>query len=387
MPAIRYVDVLIVGAGPAGLMLATCPSRLNVAFAIIDKRFPGELYGQPDDIQPRTLELFESLGLASQFLSKGTHVRRSVKCSYLHRSPIDGEILSQSTFAGPLTFKVRYLIGCDGARSWVRKTMEISIKGDETVFEWGVMNFTPITNLPTSRAKTVIQSPFAPFIGYLPRPNGTARIYTLLGHNEPYRATNTEEKLQASNLIGQATRSGFLPYEMEYKDITWASIYRVKQRVATKYSSQDCIYIAGDACHIHSPLGGQGVNISMADAYNLGDAHSESPAGLAVTDILSILNTEFTEQQALIQGIYIILYGSVKTSLTEELSKLPADMYLRLYVDEVSTVGKSAGIYEMSGVSPKTGGLVLVRPDGHICSLMPVSKEGIGEVREYLTDL
>ncbi|KAH7906530.1 FAD binding domain-containing protein [Hygrophoropsis aurantiaca] len=168
--------------------------------------------------------------------------------------------------------RAKYLIGCDGAHSWVRKKVGISVGGDQTELTWGVIDFTPVTNLPSCRAKNIIQSPTFGAMGYLPRPNDTARMYIL--HETPVSSgsgdvLDQQLSVKVADRTPQAIETSFLPFKMEATNVTWSSIYKVAQRVAESFSHKNRVFIAGDACHTHSPKGGQGANASMTDACNL----------------------------------------------------------------------------------------------------------------------
>jgi len=75
--------------------------------------------------------------------------------------------------------RARYVIGCDGAHSWVRKHCGIRMEGTQPGLTWGVMDFTPITDFPTRFAKNIVQSPHSGDFGLVPQPGSSARIYAL----------------------------------------------------------------------------------------------------------------------------------------------------------------------------------------------------------------
>ncbi|CDM24876.1 2-polyprenyl-6-methoxyphenol hydroxylase [Castellaniella defragrans 65Phen] len=175
------------------------------------------------------------------------------------------------------TVKARYVVGCDGARSTVRKSLGIELQGDSANKAWGVMDVLPVTNFPDIRVKSFIQSKDNGAVMLVPREGGyLVRLYVeldLLGKDQ--RASQLD--LHADDLIAKA-RQIMNPYQLEVKEVAWWSIYEVGQRVAERFDdtpagSEDLIpraFVAGDACHTHSPKGGWGLNTSLPDTFNLG---------------------------------------------------------------------------------------------------------------------
>ena len=176
------------------------------------------------------------------------------------------------------TIQARYVIGCDGARSDVRKSIGLELKGDSANKAWGVMDVLAVTDFPDIRQKTLIQSDQGGTILIIPREGGyLARIYVemeTLGEGERVRNRNITE----TDLV-EAAQAIFKPYSLDVKDIVWWSVYEIGQRLTDRFDNLDGeatqtghprIFIAGDACHTHSPKAGQGMNVSMGDSFNLG---------------------------------------------------------------------------------------------------------------------
>jgi len=176
------------------------------------------------------------------------------------------------------TIKARYVVGCDGARSAVRKNLGIELQGDSANKAWGVMDVLPVTNFPDIRVKSFIQSKDNGAVMLVPREGGyLVRLYVeldLLGKDQ--RASQLE--LSAEDLIAKARRI-MNPYRLEVKEVAWWSIYEVGQRVAERFDDTPAgnpdgliprAFVAGDACHTHSPKGGWGLNTSLPDTFNLG---------------------------------------------------------------------------------------------------------------------
>ncbi len=176
------------------------------------------------------------------------------------------------------TVRARFVVGCDGARSAVRKSLGLNLDGDSANQAWGVMDVLAITDFPDFRLKTAIQSANEGNLLIIPREGGyLVRLYIELEKlNENERVSSLN--VTPDHLIAAARRI-LHPYTLEVKEIAWWSVYEIGQRLCDRYDDlpdkpgQDSVprvFIAGDACHTHSPKAGQGMNVSMQDAFNLG---------------------------------------------------------------------------------------------------------------------
>ncbi|KZT64260.1 hypothetical protein DAEQUDRAFT_44973 [Daedalea quercina L-15889] len=375
-------DVLIIGAGPAGLMAALTLSHLGIGVKIIDRRIPGETAGQGDGVQPRMTEVWDSLGLGAELRAASTHIHRMViyvpndegsgikEASQTFNVPVysapypyeigaasrvtegilfraltargitieqpvvpqslrivkredNGETHVEVTVAklhedylqtngirqadrGKLVstpeaikeqrvIRAKYVLGCDGAHSWVRKAVNISLEGETTDLVWGVIDFTPDTDFPMVRAKSVIASPLVGGVGYIPRENNTARVYVRLQTDPDTVAADETQKTASKDSqekIVQTIEKAFRPYTMRFTNITWCNEYKVGQRVASTFSAGNRVFLLGDASRTHSPLAGQGANGAMTDAYNLVWKLAYVLQGRANPDILATYEEE-----------------------------------------------------------------------------------------------
>lgn len=336
------VDVLIVGCGPAGLTLAAQLSAFpEIVTAITDRR-PGPLeIGQADGIACRSIEMFEAFGFSEKVLKESywvsevafwrpgqggadlTRVDRiqdveddlsemphvilnqaRVHDFYLeimrnspHRLEPDYncELIALNATDDPdhpveaifrccdaedetQTIRARYVVGCDGARSAVRRSMGHELKGESARQLWGVMDVLAITDFPDIRLKAAIQSADHGSLLIIPREGGyMVRMYIELDalHGDE-RAS--DRNLTSAELVDKA-RAILAPYTLDVKEVAWWSAYEIGQRVCDAFDDvpdsdrgtrAPRIFIAGDACHTHSPKAGQGMNVSMADTFNLG---------------------------------------------------------------------------------------------------------------------
>ena len=176
------------------------------------------------------------------------------------------------------TVKARYVVGCDGARSTVRKAIGRELHGDSANHAWGVMDVLVVTDFPDIRFKTLIQSANEGSVLIIPREGGyLVRLYVELAKLEVgERVAN--RNITSDEVIAKARRI-LQPYKLDVKEVAWWSVYEIGQRLADKFDDvpeaevetrMPRVFITGDACHTHSPKAGQGMNVSMQDAFNLG---------------------------------------------------------------------------------------------------------------------
>ncbi|HSJ39970.1 MAG TPA: FAD-dependent monooxygenase, partial [Xanthobacteraceae bacterium] len=176
------------------------------------------------------------------------------------------------------TVKARYLVGCDGAHSTVRKAIGRELRGDSANHAWGVMDVLAITDFPDIRFKSLIQSASDGSVLIIPREGGyLVRLYVELANLDAgERVAN--RNITSDDLIAKARRI-LHPHTLDVKEIAWWSVYEIGQRLTDKFDDVPAeavgtrlprVFIAGDACHTHSPKAGQGMNVSMQDAFNLG---------------------------------------------------------------------------------------------------------------------
>ena len=176
------------------------------------------------------------------------------------------------------TVKARYVVGCDGARSTVRKSIGRALHGDSANHAWGVMDVLAVTDFPDVRFKSLIQSANDGSIIIIPREGGYLfRLYIELDKLDAGERVSNRN-ITADDLIAAARRI-LKPHTLDVKEIAWWSVYEIGQRLCDKFDDvpqEDVakrlprVFIAGDACHTHSPKAGQGMNVSMQDGFNLG---------------------------------------------------------------------------------------------------------------------
>ena len=205
------------------------------------------------------------------------------------------------------TVQARYVVGCDGARSAVRKAIGRQLVGDSANQAWGVMDLLAVTDFPDIRYKSAVQSANGNLL-VIPREGGyLVRLYVemdKLGDEERVASRG----ITVDKLIAVAQQI-LHPYRLEVKEVPWWSVYEIGQRICDKYddvpaqaaaSQLPHVFIAGDACHTHSPKAGQGMNFSMQDTFNLG---WKLAAVLRQQCAPALLHTYSAERQAVAQEL------------------------------------------------------------------------------------
>ncbi|GEO84361.1 MULTISPECIES: FAD-binding monooxygenase [Alphaproteobacteria] len=198
------------------------------------------------------------------------------------------------------TVKARYVVGCDGARSAVRKAIGRELKGDSANQAWGVMDVLAVTDFPDIRLKAAIHSANEGNILIIPREGGyLVRLYIELDKlKADERVSN--RAITADQLVAAAKRI-LHPYTLDVKEIAWWSVYEIGQRLTDKFDDvpdghagqqQPRVFIAGDACHTHSPKAGQGMNVSMQDTFNLGWKLAAVLRGIGQPELLDTYSAE-----------------------------------------------------------------------------------------------
>ncbi|CAP96186.1 3-hydroxybenzoate 4-monooxygenase [Penicillium chrysogenum] len=343
--------VVVVGAGPSGLMLACNLVRFGIAVVILDDRPDKTSTGKADGMQPKTIETFRQLGLADSLLKNGARVydisfwestaneslkRTSRKTHYpehvgasdpyillAHQgmveevmvddmeargvsvtrnskfvscSRVDGTTQLDIMYEDVTTntsHKIRadYLIGCDGARSNVRSFIPgAELEGELTNAAWGVLDGVVDTNFPDLWSKVAVRSHSAGSILWIPREKGMTRVYVELSSTNGERV---EKSKASTEYVMDRAREAMLPFSLEWKTVEWFGTYVVGQRVAKRFMDPKAkIFIAGDAGHCHSALAAQGANTSMHDSFNLAWKLNLLVRGLAKPTILHTYEEE-----------------------------------------------------------------------------------------------
>ncbi len=191
-------------------------------------------------------------------------------------------------------------MGCDGSRSAIRTAIGRELMGDATDEHWGVMDVLAVTDFPDIRLKCAVTSPKGNLL-FIPREGGyLVRVYLELDEIDD-RELLEDRRVTPERLAEVANRI-LSPYEFEVRDVGWWSTYVIGQRLCDAFddAADPRVFIAGDACHTHSAKAGQGMNVSMADAWNLGWKLGAVLRGRAKPQLLG---TYSTERQAVAQEL------------------------------------------------------------------------------------
>ncbi len=309
------VDVLICGAGAAGLTLAIELARRGVSFRLIEKMAVPFAGSRGKGIQPRTQEIFEDLGILDRIVAVGgaypNERRYHADGSYTdgvivaghnaspaepyhlplmvpqflteavlrerllelgHRPHYDCELLGFEqdqdgvtahlrSDTGRQTLKVRWLIGADGGRSLVRHALAVDFPG-KTLGVRAVVADVMLTGLTRDAWHRFGDGDMRQQISFCPLA-GT-EMFQIQGPIP----LDGEIDLSAAGLTSlAAARTG--RDDICIHSVSWSSAYVMNARLADRYRVGR-VFLVGDAAHIHPPTGGQGLNTSVQDAYNLG---------------------------------------------------------------------------------------------------------------------
>jgi len=336
----QNTDVLIIGAGPTGLSLACQLVRYGIDFVILEKKESVTPYSKAIGVQARTLEIYEQIGLAQKAIEQGTvagkgrllvggEVRGELDFSnigeglspypyvlmleqsknerliyeYLqnHRKEVlwQTELESFSQNDSGVTVHVRtaesasqiieakYLVGCDGPKSLVRHTLGLKFEGStfERMFyvadaqiDWNFSH--DALHICLSKDSFVV---FFPLKG--------EKRYRIVGVF-PEEFSKDEGEVLYEEIELRIKELAEL--ELDIHDVEWFSTYKVHTRHVSKFSQGRC-FLAGDAAHIHSPAGAQGMNTGIQDGYNLAWKMALVVQGNADEKLLETYNEERLE--------------------------------------------------------------------------------------------
>lgn len=163
--------------------------------------------------------------------------------------------------------KAKYVIGCDGAHSWTRRTLGVKLVGESTNYVWGVLDCVPLTNFPDIRSRCAIHSANSGSIMIIPQERDLVRLYIQLPYSLAPGERLDNSKVTPEFILSVA-RKVLAPYTLDTDRIEWFTGYHIGQRLTESFGKFNRVFLAGDACHTHSPKAGQGMNTSMQDTFN-----------------------------------------------------------------------------------------------------------------------
>jgi 2-polyprenyl-6-methoxyphenol hydroxylase-like FAD-dependent oxidoreductase len=299
-------DVLIVGAGPVGLFLANECARRGLGFRLIETRASQSEHSKALAIFPRTLEIFDMAGIVAPFLeaaNRVTTVRIVTHGRTLARMPFrpeespypfiamvpqdvteeilvralrrkGGDVEYETTFrsaearvdcvdvtadrrGNPFRLRASVVVGCDGAHSAVRHLLNIPFEG--AMYEDTFL----LADVETNQALPAEE------LQLCPSELGPLAIFPMSAVRRRIVATVAEPEgdVPSLDLVRKALAERG-PGEIEALSLHWSSYFRIHHRHVAQLRSGR-MFLAGDAAHIHSPFGGQGMNTGLHDAWNL----------------------------------------------------------------------------------------------------------------------
>lgn len=303
-------DILIIGAGPVGMTLASELARHGVRCRIIDKSLHTAQTTKALGVQARTLELLEKMGLAEAMLAQGIQAhsfavyserKRLARIDFTHfvDSPYpyllmipqnatetilnehllrqevtiergvelmsftqgaDGvEAVLRRTTGEEERVAARWLIGCDGAHSTVRHLLGLEFRGSTFLESFVLADMSLGGALPDDEGRAYLHAGDA--VAFFPMLGGQHRIF--IAYRPP---TNPEGEVTLEEVQQMIDVCG--PSGIRAHNPTWWSRFHINQRKVQHYRKEQT-FLLGDAAHIHSPVAAQGMNTGIQDAFNL----------------------------------------------------------------------------------------------------------------------
>jgi 2-polyprenyl-6-methoxyphenol hydroxylase-like FAD-dependent oxidoreductase len=300
-------DVLVVGAGPTGLTLAASLLRRDADVIVVDRLTAGANTSRAAAVNARTLEVLEDIDVSRRMVKSGLIAPRfTVRQAARTLIPIDfsvlptnypytlmisqatteallverlaelgGEVLrpkaltrlSQdrdgvtATFDDGDTIRARFVVGCDGAHSIVREQAGIGFAGGEYAESFALADVRLSGAAPND--EVILFYAVNGLNVLAPLPGGIHRIVAPSAHAPAVPSVEFVQDIMDTR--------GFGPGRSVVTELVWGSRFRIQHRVADTYRAGRLL-LAGDAAHVHSPAGGQGMNLGIQDAVALADA-------------------------------------------------------------------------------------------------------------------
>ena len=299
-------EVLIVGAGPVGLFLANECARRGLRFRIVEAKATQSEHSKALAIFPRTLEIFDMAGVAGPFLEKANRVTSVAVVTHGHRlahmrftpeeSPYrfvamvpqdvterllvehlqraGGNVEYETTLVSaveeddsvkvtlnhkgePIELRAAFVVGCDGAHSAVRHLLNLPFEGGEYDDSYLLADIETNGTLPADEL-LLCPSELGP-VAIFPMSATRQRVVAL--------AAKAEGDAPSLELVGKVLAER-APSGIEVRGLHWSTYFHIHHRQVAQLRVGR-MFIAGDAAHIHSPFGGQGMNTGLHDVWNL----------------------------------------------------------------------------------------------------------------------
>jgi 2-polyprenyl-6-methoxyphenol hydroxylase-like FAD-dependent oxidoreductase len=305
-------QVLIVGAGPTGLMAANQLLRFGIDFILIDSKSGPTIESRAIAVTARSLEIYQQLGLSETVVENGIKMnsfnlfsdgkqKGEVKIGEIGKGMTDfpyllayeqsqnetllynnlkkngKDVLWETEFVSleehenhivvlakknteTVEIKAEYMIGCDGAKSPIRHQLNFNFHGGTYENKFYVADV--IMNWTLPHDNLVIAPSDTNFVGFFPLKGD--RYFRVLG-TFPRKYYNKED-IGFEDIEKEVVKTIGLP--VDFEKVNWFSVYNLHHRCVDNFSTGR-VHLAGDSAHIHSPAGGQGMNTGLQDAYNI----------------------------------------------------------------------------------------------------------------------
>lgn len=302
--------ILICGAGPTGLMMALCLTRLGITCRIIDKLTAATTQSRALGIHARSLEIFDSLELIDDFIEQGLMVDKiamfadkkqlaqlnygmieslfpyllmlpqsateAILAKHLSQAGVEVErgvelidfnhhgddvVVTLKTPQGSEKVETPYLIGCDGAHSRVRKGLNLNFAGSSVQEQWILADVVASHQREEMAQQLVVFQDSHGVLVIFPLGDNHYRLVS-------QRHANVDKNKEVTLGEFETMIDAMIPWQFTIEESSWISAFTINYRRSNEIMKKR-VFLCGDAAHIHSPVGGQGMNTGMQDAYNL----------------------------------------------------------------------------------------------------------------------
>ncbi|KAL2265744.1 hypothetical protein VTJ83DRAFT_6844 [Remersonia thermophila] len=357
-PSANHYDIVIVGAGPVGLMLSTCLARWGYKIKHIDNRAEPTPTGRADGIQPRSLDLLRNMGLKSAIMAHKP--ARVYEVAFWDPPKSGAGIVRTGTWAScPSFIDARYPFTTLLHQGLIERVFIADLEKNKTRIQrpWTIKGFTsdekadpeyPVTvdlEHVDGTAKETVKAKYL-FGGEGARSFIRDQLKIGIRHKDPIAyvwgvmdgvvktdfpdikmkctihsahgsimviprednmvrlyiqiASSTDpdfnpRKTATAEEVQAAAKRILQPYSIEWERIEWYSVYPIGQGISDKYTLDHRVFLGGDACHTHSPKAGQGMNTAFLDALNLAWKIHAVEAGFAKRSLLETYEPERKE--------------------------------------------------------------------------------------------